>query len=239
MRTLLSNLAAAVLLAALSTPAFAACGDPGSSPDVAGQSLAGLQNWDDDDPLRSVFVFNPDCSLDLQYPYESIGSGRWSQAGSVVTLDLNNGSATYVGTFNGDGYSGEMRNFSHSTGTFSFRQVPRADIRRYLWADLDQSTCGAPQSARSMVGESFTGTVTWNGAKPAPLTFRFRPDCLAIIPGQAGTEAIWAQEGEAVMVSVADEAFVYVGLRRGAAFAGEVKARDGRIGRFELVQAEY
>lgn len=231
------SLAALLLASAAPAVAAAACGEPGSSPSIAGKGMAAVKRWDGDPGKREALVFNPDCSLDTAYAYESIGVARWSQQGSRVTMDYNNGFATYVGTFDGQTYSGTMDNGTDA-GTFSARLMPLPVLRLYLWADLDQS-CSAERKPGSVAGASFKGVVSWPDGQTRQVLYRLKPDCSGVEVGNTRTELFWGQEGDVVMLSLDDEALVFVGRVKDGVYRGEVRRKAGEPGAFVLLREAW
>jgi len=236
MRTLFS-LAALVLVSAAPAVAAAACGDPGSSPSIEGKGVGVVQAWDGDPNQRQALVFNPDCSLDSAYDYESLGTARWSQQGSTVSMDFNGGFAIYTGQFDGRSYQGTMSNGTDE-GSFSGSVRPKPDLRLWLWAGLDQS-CSASQKPGSVAGASVSGIVLWPDGQSRQVTYRLKPDCTGVEVGNTKTELFWGQEGDAVLMSLDDEALVYVGRFRDGVYSGEVKRKGGEPGRFSLRRLDW
>lgn len=216
--------------------ASASCGDPGSSPSIAGRSFAGTHQWDGDPRVKEAIVFNSDCTLTSAEAKEMLGSATWTQSGQVVTMIYNN-YTTFTGTFNGDEYSGTMRN-SDWSGQFEYFPMPKSELRLFLWADLDQ-TCGPAKIPNSAAGSSLAGSVEWADQTSAKLAFRLKPDCTGVVVGDTRSKVFWGQADGAVLISVGDEAAIYVARWSDRGMSGKAKRKDGVTGTFILERLDW
>ncbi|MFN3858743.1 MAG: hypothetical protein ACK4RV_13445 [Caulobacter sp.] len=111
--------------AAMSQSATATCSAVKGKNDVTGLTFAGQAVWKDGETFDFTrLTFNADCTVTYGYRGGEWNNGRWSQTAKGVTVDFNNGFATYTGKRKGKVLSGTMKNVRDESGTWKFTQKP-------------------------------------------------------------------------------------------------------------------
>ncbi len=182
----LYTLLAAAGLALAASPAFAACGDPRTTPSLAGKTFVGSDmNFGATarrPTLSNRTLFNADCTVT-----QTIGNGgdaktfkgTWSQTGAILkiarTQPVKGGrpaSITYEGMVYKDGWlRGAWQGGAKPDQIFELRPV------------ADAFPCGKPSPAGDLTGSTFKGTATGPGGVTVPIELELNTNCTAFLYG--------------------------------------------------------
>ena len=113
----------------------------GPVPTVEGHGFGGTDGND-----RINFYFRAGGVLHYRDPQGWWEDGRWTQAGSSVSITLSDGFATYTGFINGNVISGEARNKNGKAWKFSVtegtqRRAATVDITNSKWGGKEDKSC--------------------------------------------------------------------------------------------------
>lgn len=180
------SLLAAAGFALAASPAFAACGDPGTSPSVAGKTYTGSDINTGTTARRPTIsnrtLFNTDCTTT-----QTVGNGgvtktfkgSWSQAGKDLKINrtepVKGGRPVqipYVGVVGDDGkLRGQWRD---SAGKMrDFEMAPAKDA----------FPCGQPGAAGDLSGTTFKGNLISDEGVKVPVELELNSNCTAFMFG--------------------------------------------------------
>lgn len=180
------SLLAAAGFALAASPAFAACGDPGTSPSVAGKTYTGsdmnLGTTARRPTISHRTVFNPDCTTT-----QTVGNGgvtktfkgSWSQVGKELKINrtepVKGGRPVqipYVGVVGDDGrIKGQWRDSGGKMRDFE------------LFPAKDAFPCGQPGTAGDLSGTTFKGNLVSDEGVKVPVELELNSNCSAFMFG--------------------------------------------------------
>lgn len=180
------SLLAATGLALAASPAFAACGDPGTSPSVAGKTYTGSDINTGTTARRPTIsnriLFNADCTTT-----QTVGNGgvtktykgTWSQVGKDLKISrtepVKGGRPVqipYVGVVWEDGkLRGQWRDSAGKMRDFE------------LSPSKDAFPCGAPGAAADLAGTTFKGNLISDEGVTVPMELELNSNCTAFMFG--------------------------------------------------------
>lgn len=218
------SLLAAAGFALAASPAFAACGDPGTTPSVAGKTFVGSDiNYGTTarrPTLSNRTVFNADCTVT-----QIIGNGgdtktfkgTWTQVGVVLTVGraqpVKGGRPAQVA------YDGKVGNDGWIRGNWNGGAKPG---QSFEWRPVaDAFPCGKPSPSGDLTGSTLKGTAVSPTGVTVPIELELNTNCTAFLFGLDFYYApTWKQTDGKLNVKAARRA--WVGMFDGKAVNGRL-----------------
>lgn len=158
----------------------------------------------DGDYLR--FTFLPGGVLEYQNPTIAYRNGSWKQAGSAVSIEMNDHYAEYEGVIQGETMDGKAHNVAGKNWTWSVKRKTKS------------VPVPTPAGQRDVLGTTWVGT----GVRGEPLTVTFLPGGVLRYTTLSGTweNGRWEQHNERILIDTNNHYADYEGTLSGDTIKG-------------------